>query len=146
MLPYIDFHGYKIRKNGTIIGKSGKRLKQYTKKSVIKGYLYVSVMVNGKCRQMSVHSLVYTAFNGCVPHGMVIDHIDNNALNNELSNLQVLTTKENTRKDGNIINQDIANRIRIRRAAGERGASLAREYGISDQLVCDIHKGRKWND
>lgn len=29
-----------------------------------------------------------------------------------------------------------------RRAAGERGSDLAREFGISQQQVCNIHKGR----
>jgi 3,4-dihydroxy-2-butanone 4-phosphate synthase len=32
--------------------------------------------------------------------------------------------------------------IKRRRTAGESGIALAREYGISPQLVCDILKGR----
>lgn len=35
--------------------------------------------------------------------------------------------------------------IRARRAAGEGGRELAEEFGISEQQVCDIHKGRSWS-
>lgn len=37
-----------------------------------------------------------------------------------------------------------ATAIRERRAAGERGRALAAEFGVSEQLVCDIAKGRRW--
>jgi hypothetical protein len=34
--------------------------------------------------------------------------------------------------------------IRRRRLAGERGVALAAEFGVSQQLVCDIANGRGW--
>src|SRR5262245_13917320 len=34
--------------------------------------------------------------------------------------------------------------IQRRRIAGERGCDLAAEYGVSEQSICDIHKGRTW--
>jgi DNA-binding XRE family transcriptional regulator len=33
--------------------------------------------------------------------------------------------------------------IRARRSAGERGRALAAEFGVSEQTVCDISKGRR---
>ena len=39
---------------------------------------------------------------------------------------------------------DVAVEIRHRRLAGERGRDLADEFGISQQLVCDIKMGRRY--
>lgn len=35
-----------------------------------------------------------------------------------------------------------AEAVRLRRAAGERGSDLAREYGVTPATICDIVKGR----
>lgn len=32
-----------------------------------------------------------------------------------------------------------------RRQRGESGSLLAREYGVSRQLICDIAHGRRWS-
>lgn len=45
------------------------------------------------------HRLVYAWFNGSVPEGMVVDHIDDDPLNNDPSNLQILTPSENIWKN-----------------------------------------------
>jgi hypothetical protein len=42
---------------------------------------------------------VYENFVGPIPDDMVVDHVDNNHLNNHYSNLQLLTRRENTMKD-----------------------------------------------
>ena len=42
--------------------------------------------------------LVYKYFVGEIPKGMEIDHIDNDPINNHVSNLQVLTQQENKHK------------------------------------------------
>ena len=139
-----NYFGYTVWDDGVIVGKTGVVLSQFTKKSVPKGYKYISLMIDGKTTQRSVHSVVYEAFNGKVVEGMCIDHIDNNPLNNSLFNLQVMTLRDNARKDGNILNLSTAEVIRERRLSGESGAKLAVEYGISQQVVCDIKMNRKW--
>jgi hypothetical protein len=41
---------------------------------------------------------VYECFNGIIPEGKVIDHIDNVKINNNIENLQCVTHQENCKK------------------------------------------------
>lgn len=41
-----------------------------------------------------IHRYVWTKYNGPIPQGFVIHHIDGNKLNNKLDNLQMMTAKE----------------------------------------------------
>jgi hypothetical protein len=65
------------------------------------GYLMVGLLRGGKRKGYLVHVLVAMAFLGHEPngHNMVVDHIDNDKLNNKLENLQVITQRENLSKD-----------------------------------------------
>lgn len=65
-----------------------------------KGYLQVCLMKNSKRRKFTIHQLVAMAFLDHTPNGMkiVVDHIDGNKNNNNLSNLQLLTQRQNTQK------------------------------------------------
>lgn len=45
-----------------------------------------------------VHRVVWEAFNGPIPEGYDIDHIDGNPHNNALNNLQAITHQENLKK------------------------------------------------
>jgi hypothetical protein len=47
------------------------------------------------------HRIVWEHFYGSVEKGMVIDHFDNNILNNKISNLRMITTGKNVRKANN---------------------------------------------
>tara|TARA_B100002049_G_scaffold145952_1_gene108417 strand:+ start:7479 stop:7994 length:516 start_codon:yes stop_codon:yes gene_type:complete len=67
-----------------------------------KGYLMVILCVNRKKQNIKVHRLVAMAFLNYVSDGtnkIVVDHIDNNRLNNHLENLQLITNRENSSKD-----------------------------------------------
>ena len=130
--------------NGTISSLSGIPLRYFTKKTVPKGYWYVNLMRDGVAFQNSVHRIVYNAFKGDLEDGLVVDHIDNNPKNNHIDNLQAITSRDNSRKDGNKINLNQAIEIKARRMAGESGRMLSREYNLSEQAVCDIYKDRRW--
>lgn len=62
-------------------------------------YGYPVVSINSKPKK--VHQLLAMAFLNHKPCGLklVVDHIDNNPLNNNLNNLQIVTTRENLSKD-----------------------------------------------
>ena len=67
------------------------------------GY-YTVGLCKGKRKTISVHQLVAMTFLNHKPDGttkVVVDHIDNNPLNNRLYNLQLVTNRENTSKNRN---------------------------------------------
>lgn len=55
---------------------------------------YFVTRINGKC--IGVHRLVWLFHNGEIPEGMVIDHIDGDTTNNNISNLRVVTRRHNS--------------------------------------------------
>lgn len=116
MEKYIDCKGYegiyKVSNYGNV--KSLSRYIEngnggyYSKEKLLKptenkvnGYLYVSLCGNGNIKKYAIHKLVAISFLNNIPDGtnkIVVDHIDNNKLNNNLSNLQLITNRENTSK------------------------------------------------
>lgn len=54
---------------------------------------------------IALHRLIYVWYKGDIPKGYVVDHIDNNQLNNDPDNLQLLTRGENVKKNNNGHNQ-----------------------------------------
>lgn len=54
---------------------------------------YKRVYFNGKT--YAVHRVIWELFNGKIPDGMHIDHIDGNASNNRIENLRLATPSQN---------------------------------------------------
>ena len=83
-----------LPRNGTI--KTEKILRQYENGY---GYLHVGLRNNGLKTKL-VHRLVADAFLNYISKkgDIVIDHIDNNKQNNILSNLQIISHRENISK------------------------------------------------
>ena len=65
-----------------------------------KGYLKVLLYKNGNVKVWRIHQLVAITFlnHKQCGHERVIDHIDGNILNNHVSNLQIITNRENCKK------------------------------------------------
>jgi hypothetical protein len=61
-----------------------------------RGYKYFQVQREGKRINKLFHHLVAEAFIGKRPDGLVIDHIDQDKLNNKVDNLRYVTQKINT--------------------------------------------------
>lgn len=79
----------------------GKILKQ---RNDTRGYPFVNLSKNGKIKSTRVHRVVAKAFLSAKEgrNGLrreVVDHIDNNKENNLLSNLQIISQRENNTKD-----------------------------------------------
>ena len=83
-------------------GKKSTRKERMLKASVDgHGYLRLELSKNGKGSTKKVHKLVAIAFLGHTPDGMniCVDHVDNDKLNNNVSNLQLISQRENSTKD-----------------------------------------------
>lgn len=52
--------------------------------------------VNGEAHHYVWARCIWTAFNGPIPDGMQVNHIDEDPTNNKLENLNLMTPKENT--------------------------------------------------
>lgn len=74
---------------------SGKR-KELKPGKGSNGYEHVSLYRDGVQKFFSVHRLVLEAFNGSIPEGLQIDHINGVKNDNRLANLRVVTPKDNS--------------------------------------------------
>ena len=59
------------------------------------GYYIVKLYLNSVRKNVSVHRLLWTAFNGLIPEGLQINHLNENKADNRLENLSLCTAKEN---------------------------------------------------
>lgn len=82
-----------VKKDGTVIGKRGHPLKSFINNS---GYEMLTFYRVGKSpKKVQKHRVIWEYFNGAIPEGLTVDHIDGNKLNNCLNNLQLMSAKEN---------------------------------------------------
>ena len=82
-------------------GKKWKYKSKHMKTSFHNGYELLTLSKEGVKSRVSVHRLVATAFLGHEPCGfdVVVDHKDNDSMNNKLNNLQLISQRENCSKD-----------------------------------------------
>lgn len=109
------------------------------------GYLTVAL---GRGNTVAVHVLVAEAFVGPKPfYGAEVRHIDGDEDNFEPSNLVWGTRTQNIRdnkwqgKHRKLTGEQAAF-LKARLDLGETGASLARDFGVSESLVSAIKHGR----
>ena len=93
---------YEVSNKGRVkrILKDGNtKFKKLTKLN--NGYLAVQLSLNNKGKIFQIHQLVAMAFLNHKPcgHKIVVDHINNNPLDNIVDNLQLVSHRENLTKD-----------------------------------------------
>lgn len=95
---------YKVSNYGNILSiHTGNLMKQTTDN----GYRQVTIRIGGKRKKLRTHIAVAVSFLKHIPCGfdIVVDHKDNNPLNNKVDNLQLVSNRINSSKD---INKDKA--------------------------------------
>ena len=106
---YLEFQGIKFYwhpfSKYYLASKCGKILSlKYKKNRILKfgkninKYLTFVFCENNKKKSYYVHRFIFETFKDIIPKGMEIDHRDANKKNNSISNLQLLSHKENVRK------------------------------------------------
>ena len=94
---------YQVSNLGNVksLKRKGRGEDKLLKTTINRYYYTVKLYSRSKTKTFKVHQLVAMAFLNHEPCGyeVVIDHIDNNPLNNNVNNLQLITQRENASKD-----------------------------------------------
>lgn len=116
---------------------------------------YVIISINNK--QYSVHRLVCETFKGFQPEaGFVVHHRDGDGLNNNVHNLEWLYTGDNSREGlirhgqyggthhmAKLTEPDVV-LICLKIANGQTNKLIAREFGVTRQLIARIRQKKVW--
>lgn len=124
-----------------------------------RGYFEVALCKNGKYKYYLVHRLVYEAFNGEIPEGMQVNHINENKTDNRLENLNLMTPKQNsnwgTRNKRNSIKRKGVQNTKCSKPIVQfdlhgnfiqewpSAAEAQRQLGFSSGNICACLKGRQ---
>jgi len=97
--PVLGFEDeYLINGKGDVLslnyGRTGKEKIRHPSKDA-NGYLVLGLHKDGKSHFKYIARLVWEAFNGEIPDGCQVNHMDENPLNNRIGNLELTTIGEN---------------------------------------------------
>ena len=87
-----QFPQYGITEEGQVYSF---KTKKYLKVGYCRGYAYLSLMKDGVKRMVRRARLVVEAFNGKIPKGYTVDHLNGNKADDRLINLEVCTLRQN---------------------------------------------------
>ena len=152
------FEKYEVSDLGNVRNKRTKRI--LTQRPSRNGYMSVDLYKSdGSKTTKYVHQLIMFSFNGVHENygnqkgKYVIDHKDNNYLNNRLDNLQYLKFEENSSKIKVLKGQNNPNNKLTEEQAREIKAlkgiklqkEIAKEFNVSLSLVQKIHQNKIWS-
>lgn len=110
---------YAVTIDGEVINTKTKRILKQCHNGWA-GYMQVGIKYDNSRRiSKTVHRLVYEAFNGPIPNGLVINHKDEDKTNNSLGNLEAVTRAENIR---------YGSRLEKQKLSRKNGTGLRKEY------------------
>ena len=121
------------------------------------GYYRIQLWKQSIGKAYQVHRLVWSAFNGPIPEGMQVNHIDEKPSNNSLSNLNLMTPKENcnwgtrneragkvlkNRKDlsKSVMQYDLQDNFVKEYPSAKQ---VERELGFDQGNICECCKGKR---
>ena len=159
-----NFGRIRIKDRKVTYVQNGKEFEQTRKGKIVSpwighnGYLIIAIKKDGSRPKFLVHRLVASAFCENFDPNITVNHIDGNKTNNHWTNLEWISRSENTRKQWvdrlvdirgekhpscKLLDREVFE-IRERFAAGERPASIAKDFPkVSPSLIYMICQGRK---
>ena len=133
---------------GIVFGLRGEPI---TKRS---GGGYIQVNRGGKPIGMA-HRMIWEHFNGPIPTGLQINHINGIKTDNRLRNLELVTPAENTQhayrtglasakgtRNGRSKLSDLM--VREIRASNDKARVLAGRYGVALSTIYAVISGKNW--
>lgn len=131
---------YEISNLGRVRNSQRNRIRRC--RVINRGYEEIKLAKNGKVQSFLVHRLVATAF--CEnPQGFeVVNHIDNNPLNNNANNLEWVTQKANVHHAAKIGVFKICGVVRSDGVVYPSVRAVATD-GFNPPSVCDCCKGKR---
>lgn len=127
----IEYKGFTICDDGTVSNKFGNNVGH---KQGDSGYVYV--LVGGK--NVLKHRFIWEAFNGEIPEGMEIDHINTLRDDNRLDNLRLRTHKENCNNPLTKAKYSESNKGKITETLlqkRDKQKKMAYQYTIDGELI-----------
>lgn len=106
--------------------RKGKIIQQHINKNT--GYTSVTLKKEGKQTNKLIHRLMYETFIGEIPEGMQVNHIDEDKTNNKLSNLNLMSPKDN-------INWGTGMERMIKNRTGCKAPIPVFQYGLEGDLI-----------
>ena len=92
------YKNYLASKCGQILSLKRNKKRILKLQKISRGYFYFQLCKNNSRKNYLVSRFVYECFKGEILVDKEVDHIDNNKENNNITNLQLLSPKENIRK------------------------------------------------
>lgn len=138
---------YKIGDKGTVIGVSRSKDNRYNNKQWIlkqyedkNGYMYVTLQKDKKRKTIKVHRLVAEHFIENENNYPCVNHIDSNRKNNDVSNLEWVTHKQNMEHAVKNHRFDNMAKLNSKRMKGNKlnGYIYANEITKKKIIQCDL--------
>ena len=152
-LGWMGFPLHCVTEEGNVYSiKSGKYLNQTLNH---KGYPRVALFYNGNRKTASVHRLVLTTFSPVIGmEDLEVNHKDGNKLNNHVSNLEWMTSLENTQHaiENNLrsvhykLTEEDVHIVCKYLQDGMRNKDISEITGISASHISGIKTGRYYKD
>jgi len=140
---------YQVSNEGRV--KHNNKMKKPTPTS--RGYLDIQLWKDGKCTHKLVHRLVFEAFVSKIPEGMQVNHIDECKTNNTISNLNLMTPKENINWGTGIKKQALTKSKKVYQYKNgalvvvyESASEAARQLGYSQTEISTNCRGGRWKN
>jgi len=143
---------YEVSSTGEL--KSYRKKAPYIMKKPImtSGYYYITVSVEKRRKNLSVHREVAKAFIPNPEGKREVNHIDGNKLNNHVSNLEWNTPKENiqhAKKAGVKFGKrkwsaEQVDAVRYMYGSGRSMVEISEDLGIPEGTIWHMTKGKTW--